>query len=94
MLWRKHKLIWAVSVEYECIALAFHTYGNALVVGTTAGHLLVLNVENGETVSTVRVCAAALNCLAYNQGEALMRFPMKVGNRLAFGMFRWAFSNR
>lgn len=68
ILWRKQKLIWNVAVEFECISLAFHPYGSALVVGTTAGNLLVLSVESGEVLSTVRVCAAALNCMAFNQG--------------------------
>lgn len=68
VLWRKHKLIWSVSVDFECISLAFHPFGNALAVGTTAGHLLILSVESGETEATVRVCAAPINCIAYNQG--------------------------
>lgn len=68
ILWRKQKLIWNVAVEFECISLAFHPYGSALVVGTTAGNLLVLSVESGEVLSTVRVCAAALSCMAFNQG--------------------------
>lgn len=69
VLWRKHKLIWTVGVDFECISLAFHPFGNALAVGTTAGHLLVLNVESGEITATVRVCAAPLNCIAFNQGN-------------------------
>lgn len=68
ILWRKQKLIWNVAVDFECISLIFHPYGSALCVGTTAGNLLVLSVESGEVLSTVRVCAAALNCMAFNQG--------------------------
>lgn len=72
VLWRKHKLIWMVGVDFECISLAFHPFGNALAVGTTAGHLLILSVESGETAATVRVCAAPLNCIAFNQGRCLL----------------------
>lgn len=72
VLWRKHKLIWSSQVEYECISLAFHPYGSALAVGTTAGHLLVLNSESGEINTTVRVCAAPLNCIGFNQGELFL----------------------
>lgn len=68
ILWRKQKLIWTVGVDFECISLAFHPFGSALAVGTTAGNLLVLSVESGEILATVRVCAAALNCIAFNQG--------------------------
>lgn len=73
ILWRKQKLIWNVSVDFECISLIFHPFGSALVVGTTAGNLLVLSVESGEVLSTVRVCAAALNCVAFNQGTTSIK---------------------
>lgn len=69
ILWRKHKLIWTMAVDFECISLAFHPFGSALAVGTTAGHLLVLSAESGELMATVRVCAAPLNCVAFNQGS-------------------------
>lgn len=69
ILWRKQKLIWNVGVEFECISLAFHPFGSALAVGTTSGNLLVLSVESGEILATVRACAAPLNCLAFNQGN-------------------------
>lgn len=69
VLWRKHKLVWSSHVDYECIALSFHPYGAALAVGTTTGNLLVLNAENGEIMTTVRVCASPLNCIDFNQGK-------------------------
>lgn len=67
-LWRKHKLLWTSQVGFECIALAFHPFGSALAAGTTEGHLLVLNAENGASMLTLRVCGSPLNCIGYNQG--------------------------
>lgn len=87
VLWRKHKLIWSSQVEYECISLAFHPYGSALAVGTTAGHLLVLNSESGEINTTVRVCAAPLNCIGFNQGELLNTPFGSYSNRNFHGIF-------
>ena len=70
-LWRRNKLIWNNSVGYEIIALAFHPYGSALAAGSSEGHLVILNVENGATMLTIRVCGSPLNCLGYNQGEMI-----------------------
>lgn len=80
-LWRKQKLLWTCHSGYECVSLAFHPFGAALAVGSTEGHLLVLNAENGSTMITLRVCGSPLNCISYNQGAnskctlILMRGP-------------------
>lgn len=67
VLWRKHKLVWSISVDYECISLAFHPYGASLAVGTTAGNILIINAETNEVSANVRVCAAPINCIAFSQ---------------------------
>lgn len=67
-LWRKQKLLWSTQVGYECVSLVFHPFGSALAAGSTEGHLLVLNAENGATMLTLRVCGSPLNCIAFNQG--------------------------
>jgi len=67
-LWRKNKLIWTIQTGYECVALAFHPFGT-LAAGSTEGHLLVINCENGAVMLTLRVCGSPLNCVAYNQGK-------------------------
>lgn len=54
---------------YECIAAAFHPFGSAIAVGCTEGHLIILNVENGATMLTIRVCGSPLNCIEYNQSK-------------------------
>lgn len=68
-LWRKQKLLWICQSGYECISLAFHPFGSALAVGSTEGHLLVVNAENGQTMITLRVCGSPINCISYNQGN-------------------------
>lgn len=67
-LWRKQKLLWTMQSGYECVSLAFHPFGQALAAGSTEGHLLVINSENGAAMLTLRVCGSPLNCIAYNQG--------------------------
>lgn len=68
-LWRKNKLIWTIQTGYECVALAFHPFGTALAAGSTEGHLLVINCDNGAVMLTLRVCGSPLNCVSYNQGK-------------------------
>lgn len=67
-LWRKNKLIWTIQTGYECVALAFHPFGTALAAGSTEGHLLVINCDNGAVMLTLRVCGSPLNCVSFNQG--------------------------
>jgi len=59
-------------VNFECVSLSFHPFGLALAAGSTEGHLLVLNAENGSAVATVRVCGSPLTCLAYNPGKIIL----------------------
>ena len=54
---------------YECVSLCFHPFGVVLAAGSTEGHLVVLNAENGAPVVTIRVCGSPLNCLGYNPGK-------------------------
>lgn len=68
-LWRRQKLIWTTSVGYEIIALSFHPYGAALAAGSSEGHLIVINAENGATMLTIRVCGSPLNAVEFNQGK-------------------------
>lgn len=68
-LWKKQKLLWTVHVGYECISLAFHPFGAALAAGSTEGHLIVLNADNGAVMLTLRICGSPLNCLGFNQGS-------------------------
>lgn len=53
---------------YESVSLCFHPFGVVLAAGSTEGHLVVLNAENGAPVVTIRVCGSPLNCLGYNPG--------------------------
>ncbi|CAB0005878.1 unnamed protein product, partial [Nesidiocoris tenuis] len=53
---------------YECVSLSFHPFGVALAAGSSEGHLVVLNAENGNIITTVRVCGSPLNCLGYSPG--------------------------
>jgi hypothetical protein len=56
---------------YETVSLCFHPFGVVLAAGSTEGHLVVLNAENGAPVVTIRVCGSPLNCLGYNPGNFL-----------------------
>lgn len=97
-LWRKQKLLWTCHSGYECVSLAFHPFGAALAVGSTEGHLLVLNAENGSTMITLRVCGSPLNCISYNQGKkkrnrislSLSLFPFRTIHVLFFIHFQLA----
>ncbi|ETN67640.1 hypothetical protein AND_000538 [Anopheles darlingi] len=74
-LWRRQKLIWTTSVGYEIIALGFHPYGAALAAGSSEGHLIVINAENGATMLTIRVCGSPLNAVEFNQGKGPTETP-------------------
>lgn len=71
-LWRRNKLIWTIQVQHECISLSFHPFGSALATGSTEGHLIVLNAENGALITTIRVCGSPLNCVSYNPGTCVI----------------------
>ena len=70
--WRKQKVIWKVSVQTECVSVAYHPNGVAIAAGTLDGHAVILNAENGSHITTLRVCGAPINALAYNRaGDVL-----------------------
>lgn len=75
--WRKQKVLWKVSVQTECVCVAYHPSGVAIAAGTLDGHAVILNAENGAHITTLRVCGAPINALAYN----------REGDMLALGMF-------
>lgn len=63
-----------LQVSYECISAAFHPFGAAIAVGSTEGHLIIINCENGATMLTIRVCGSPLNCIEFNQGNTKLFF--------------------
>ena len=70
--WRKQKVLWKVSVQTECVCVAYHPSGIAIAAGTLDGHAVILNAENGSHITTLRVCGAPINALAYNRdGDVL-----------------------
>ncbi|GLV35997.1 Doublecortin-domain-containing echinoderm-microtubule-associated protein [Carabus blaptoides fortunei] len=91
-LWRKHKLIWSTQVAYECVSLTFHPFGVALAAGSTEGHLVVLNTDNGAPVATIRVCGSPLNCLGYNPAGDMMAIGSQNGSIYLFRVSRDGFS--
>ena len=64
---------------YECVSLCFHPFGVVLAAGSTEGHLVVLNAENGAPVVTIRVCGSPLNCLGYNPGNLVFTSYHHIG---------------
>ena len=65
-------MLWKVSVQTECVCVAYHPSGVAIAAGTLDGHAVILNAENGSHITTLRVCGAPINALAYNRdGDVL-----------------------
>ncbi|XP_065077410.1 echinoderm microtubule-associated protein-like CG42247 [Ochlerotatus camptorhynchus] len=91
-LWRRHKLIWTSSVGYEIISLAFHPYGAALAAGSSEGHLVVINAENGATMLTIRVCGSPLNSVQFNQVGDMIAIGSQNGSIYLFRVSRDGFS--
>uniref|UniRef100_A0A8W7MU68 Doublecortin domain-containing protein n=1 Tax=Anopheles arabiensis TaxID=7173 RepID=A0A8W7MU68_ANOAR len=91
-LWRRQKLIWTTSVGYEIIALAFHPYGAALAAGSSEGHLIVINAENGATMLTIRVCGSPLNAVEFNQVGDMIAIGSQNGSIYLFRVSRDGFS--
>nr|CAH7721546.1 unnamed protein product [Callosobruchus chinensis] len=91
-LWRKNKLIWVTQVSFECIALSFHPFGVALAVGSTEGHLIIINSETGVVVNTIRVCGSPLNCVGFNPSGELISIASQNGSIYLFRVSRDGFS--
>ncbi|KAM7358916.1 doublecortin-domain-containing echinoderm-microtubule-associated protein [Cochliomyia hominivorax] len=91
-LWRKSKLIWTIQTGYECVSLAFHPFGTALAAGSTEGHLLVINCENGAVMLTLRVCGSPINCVAFNQVGDMIAMGSQNGSIYLFRVSRDGFS--
>ncbi|XP_056634123.1 echinoderm microtubule-associated protein-like CG42247 isoform X1 [Diorhabda sublineata] len=91
-LWRKNKLIWVTQVSFECISLCFHPFGVALAVGSTEGHLMIMNSETGVVVNTVRVCGSPLNCVGYNPTGDLIAIASQNGSIYLFRVSRDGYS--
>ncbi|CAH1155979.1 unnamed protein product [Phaedon cochleariae] len=91
-LWRKNKLIWVTQVSFECITLNFHPFGVALAVGSTEGHLIIINSETGVVVNTIRVCGSPLNCVAFNPSGELIAIASQNGSLYLFRVSRDGYS--
>lgn len=57
------------QVAFECVSLSFHPFGIVLAAGSTEGHLLIINTENGVLSSTIRICGSPLSCIAFNPSK-------------------------
>nr|XP_023030237.1 echinoderm microtubule-associated protein-like CG42247 [Leptinotarsa decemlineata] len=91
-LWRKNKLIWVTQVSFECISLSFHPFGVALAVGSTEGHLIIINSETGVVVNTIRVCGSPLNCVGFNPSGELIAIASQNGSIYLFRVSRDGYS--
>ncbi|XP_069683822.1 echinoderm microtubule-associated protein-like CG42247 isoform X1 [Periplaneta americana] len=98
-MWRRNKLLWSVQVRneyqtglYENVSLCFHPFGVVLAAGSTEGHLVVLNAENGAPVVTIRVCGSPLNCLGYNPAGDMIAIGSQNGSVYLFRVSRDGFS--
>ena len=70
--WRKQKVLWKVSVQTECVCVSYHPSGVAVAAGTLDGHAVILNAETGAHITTLRVCGAPINAIAYNRGGDML----------------------
>ncbi|XP_059620525.1 echinoderm microtubule-associated protein-like CG42247 isoform X2 [Phlebotomus argentipes] len=91
-LWRKQKLLWTSQVAYECISLAFHPFGSALAAGSSEGHLLIMNSDNGASMLTLRVCGSPLNCIGYNLAGDMIAIGSQNGSIYLFRVSRDGYS--
>ncbi|XP_068236038.1 echinoderm microtubule-associated protein-like CG42247 [Palaemon carinicauda] len=64
--WHENQLEWRIQAQSECVSVAVHPMGTRIAAGTIDGHLIVLNGQSGQHVTTVRVCGSPLSCLSYN----------------------------
>ncbi|KAF6215574.1 hypothetical protein GE061_010330 [Apolygus lucorum] len=91
-LWKKHKLVWTNQTSYECVSLSFHPFGVALAAGSSEGHLVVLNAETGNIITTVRVCGSPLNCLGYSPAGDTLAIGSQNGSVYLFRVSRDGYS--
>ena len=56
-----------MSLQTEAVSAAYHPSASTVGVGTLDGHVVVLNGETGAHMTTVRVCGAPINAMAYNK---------------------------
>jgi microtubule-associated protein-like 1/2 len=45
--WRKQKVLWKLTVQTECVCVAYHPSATTIAVGTLDGHAIILNAEKG-----------------------------------------------
>ncbi|XP_044754220.1 echinoderm microtubule-associated protein-like CG42247 [Coccinella septempunctata] len=91
-LWRKNKLLWTTQVAFECVSLSFHPFGIVLAAGSTEGHLLIINTENGVLSSTIRICGSPLSCIAFNPTGDMIAIASQNGSIYLFRVSRDGFS--
>ncbi|XP_045474568.1 echinoderm microtubule-associated protein-like CG42247 [Harmonia axyridis] len=91
-LWRKNKLLWTTQVAFECVSLSFHPFGIVLAAGSTEGHLLIINTENGVLSSTIRICGSPLSCIAFNPTGDMITIASQNGSIYLFRVSRDGFS--
>ncbi|KAK9890613.1 hypothetical protein WA026_011976 [Henosepilachna vigintioctopunctata] len=91
-MWRKNKLLWTTQVAFECIALSFHPFGVVLAAGSTEGHLLIINTENGVLTNTIRICGSPLSCIAFNPTGDMIAITSQNGSIYLFRVSRDGFS--
>ncbi|XP_063873109.1 echinoderm microtubule-associated protein-like CG42247 isoform X2 [Scylla paramamosain] len=78
--WRDTQLEWRVQAQSECVSVAVHPQGTRIAAGTIDGHLVVVNGQTGQRVTTLRVCGSPLSCLAYNPGGELLAVGSQNGS--------------
>ena len=66
-LTRLFQVSWKLSVQSEVRSASFHPSGAVVVIGTEDGHLLALDSDNGNHVTTVRVCGSPITAVPFNR---------------------------
>ena len=62
-----------ISKPYPYNLVEILANGNAITAGTLDHHAVILNTENGSHITTLRVCGAPINALAYNRAGDVLR---------------------
>ena len=69
-----------MSLQTEAVSAAYHPSASTVGVGTLDGHVVVLNGETGAHMTTVRVCGAPINAMAYNKVSGNNIFFLQTGD--------------
>lgn len=61
------KVSWKLSLPSKICSAAFHPGSTTIIIGTEEGHVVALNGQSGAHVTTLKVCSAQINAMAFDK---------------------------